>query len=201
MEVGPTCHYVMGGVEVDPDTGAAFGTCAGCSRPARCPAACTAPTGSAATRCPTCWSSASARAGTRPAYADAARPRARRSPSARSRPPWRRRWRRCSGDTGENPYTLQQDLQEVMGDLVGIIRREGELADALVRLAELRERVREGRARSAAGATTRAGTWRWTCATCWSSRSAPRRRRWSGRSRAAGTPARTTRRWTRSGGR
>src|SRR5579875_3021862 len=25
MEVGPTCHYVMGGVEVDPDTGAATG--------------------------------------------------------------------------------------------------------------------------------------------------------------------------------
>ena len=25
MEVGPTCHYVMGGVEVDPDTAAAFG--------------------------------------------------------------------------------------------------------------------------------------------------------------------------------
>src|SRR5439155_13712078 len=23
MEVGPTCHYVMGGIEVDPDTGAA----------------------------------------------------------------------------------------------------------------------------------------------------------------------------------
>jgi succinate dehydrogenase / fumarate reductase flavoprotein subunit len=23
MEIGPTCHYVMGGVEVDPDTGAA----------------------------------------------------------------------------------------------------------------------------------------------------------------------------------
>ncbi|MGW7557065.1 FAD-binding protein, partial [Streptomyces rimosus] len=25
MEVGPTCHYVMGGVEVDPDTAAATG--------------------------------------------------------------------------------------------------------------------------------------------------------------------------------
>lgn len=25
MEVGPTCHYVMGGVEVDPDTAAAVG--------------------------------------------------------------------------------------------------------------------------------------------------------------------------------
>jgi succinate dehydrogenase / fumarate reductase flavoprotein subunit len=42
---------------------------------------------------------------------------------------------------GENPYTLQQDLQAVMGDLVGIIRRKGELEEALVRLAELRERV------------------------------------------------------------
>jgi succinate dehydrogenase flavoprotein subunit len=46
-----------------------------------------------------------------------------------------------SRDTGESPYTLQQDLQAVMGDLVGIIRRRGELEDALVRLAELRERV------------------------------------------------------------
>ena len=25
MEVGPTCHYVMGGIQVDPDTGAATG--------------------------------------------------------------------------------------------------------------------------------------------------------------------------------
>ena len=46
-----------------------------------------------------------------------------------------------SRDTGENPYTLQQDLQAVMGDLVGIIRRKGELEEALVRLAQLRERV------------------------------------------------------------
>src|SRR6476469_7644187 len=36
MEVGPTCHYVMGGIEVDPDTGAssipglfAAGECSG----------------------------------------------------------------------------------------------------------------------------------------------------------------------------
>ena len=29
MEVGPTCHYVMGGVEVDADTAAAFGTVPG----------------------------------------------------------------------------------------------------------------------------------------------------------------------------
>src|SRR5246500_326277 len=34
MEVGPTCHYVMGGVEVDPDTGAA--TVAGLSAAGEC---------------------------------------------------------------------------------------------------------------------------------------------------------------------
>ena len=35
------------------------------------------------------------------------------------------------GRRGENPYTLQQDLQAVMGDLVGIIRRAGRAEDAL----------------------------------------------------------------------
>jgi succinate dehydrogenase / fumarate reductase flavoprotein subunit len=43
--------------------------------------------------------------------------------------------------SGENPYTLQQDLQAVMGDLVGIIRRASELTDALKRLEELKLRV------------------------------------------------------------
>jgi succinate dehydrogenase / fumarate reductase flavoprotein subunit len=43
--------------------------------------------------------------------------------------------------SGENPYTLQQDLQTVMGDLVGIIRRSGELTEALKRLQELKLRV------------------------------------------------------------
>ena len=56
MEVGPTCHYVMGGVEVDPDTGAA--RVPGLFAAGECPAVCTAPTGWVATRCPTCWSSA-----------------------------------------------------------------------------------------------------------------------------------------------
>ena len=59
MEVGPTCHYVMGGIEVDADTAAARG-CPACSPRARSPAACTARTDSAVTRCPTCWYSASA---------------------------------------------------------------------------------------------------------------------------------------------
>ncbi|MGX2994747.1 fumarate reductase/succinate dehydrogenase flavoprotein subunit [Streptomyces sp. JNUCC 64] len=42
----------------------------------------------------------------------------------------------------ENPYTLHQELQRTMNDLVGIIRREGEMARALEKLGELRLRAR-----------------------------------------------------------
>src|SRR5690606_9472810 len=44
-------------------------------------------------------------------------------------------------DGGENPYALQQAPQEVMNSLVGIIRRESELVEALKRLEELKARV------------------------------------------------------------
>ena len=52
MEVGPTTHYIMGGVRVDADTQESTGARA-CSPPANAPPASTAPTGSAATRCRT----------------------------------------------------------------------------------------------------------------------------------------------------
>ena len=42
----------------------------------------------------------------------------------------------------ENPYTLQADLQQIMNDLVGIIRRAGELQEALTKLAELKQRAK-----------------------------------------------------------
>jgi len=42
---------------------------------------------------------------------------------------------------GENPYAIQQDLQECMHTLVGIIRTEDELAKALEELAALKERA------------------------------------------------------------
>jgi succinate dehydrogenase / fumarate reductase flavoprotein subunit len=47
-----------------------------------------------------------------------------------------------SHEGGDNPYALQHELQEIMGDLVGIIRRESELTAAIKKLGELRERVR-----------------------------------------------------------
>jgi len=42
---------------------------------------------------------------------------------------------------GENPYTVHQELQETMQSLVGIIRTEAELDEALGRLDELDERA------------------------------------------------------------
>jgi succinate dehydrogenase / fumarate reductase flavoprotein subunit len=42
---------------------------------------------------------------------------------------------------GENPYAIQAELQETMQNLVGIIRKESELQEALKRIAALRERA------------------------------------------------------------
>ena len=45
------------------------------------------------------------------------------------------------GSRGENPYKIQSDLQEMMQDLVGIVRREDEMVRAVEAIAALRERA------------------------------------------------------------
>ena len=55
----------------------------------------------------------------------------------------RRRRGRSSTISGENPYTLHTELQQTMNDLVGIIRREDEIEQALKRLDELEERAEQ----------------------------------------------------------
>ncbi len=140
MEVGPTCHYVMGGIEVDPDSGAAYGSVRGLFAAGEVSGGMHGSNrlgGNSLSDLLVFGKRAGGHAST---YVDqlAARPRVAVSTVETAvetaLAPLQR-------DTGENPYTLQQDLQAVMGDLVGIIRREGELEDALGRLAELRERV------------------------------------------------------------
>jgi succinate dehydrogenase / fumarate reductase flavoprotein subunit len=42
---------------------------------------------------------------------------------------------------GENPYAVQHDLQQLMQDLVGIVRREEEMQRSLVELGQLQERA------------------------------------------------------------
>ncbi|KAF5995048.1 fumarate reductase/succinate dehydrogenase flavoprotein subunit [Streptomyces mirabilis] len=151
MEVGPTCHYVMGGIAVESDSAAARGVpglfAAGevaggmhgsnrlggnslsdllvFGRRAGLHAA-----GYAADL-----------AGDRPpvddiqidtAAAEALRPFSAEGPEPGTE----------SGRPPENPYTLHQELQQTMNDLVGIIRREAEMERALEKLAELRVRAR-----------------------------------------------------------
>jgi succinate dehydrogenase / fumarate reductase flavoprotein subunit len=140
MEVGPTCHYVMGGVEVDADTGQAVvpglyaagevsGGMHGSNRLGGNSLSDLLVFGKRAGEYAAKFADSNPRPKVAPATIESAVETAL-APLARA-------------DAGENPYHLHAELQEVMQDLVGIIRRKAELADALVRLAELKERVKK----------------------------------------------------------
>ena len=92
----------------------------------------------------TCWCSVVGPARrprrTPPGWARTGRTSTRRPCSPRRTPRWSpssvtRDWRR------ENPYTIQQDLQETMDDLVGIIRTAEELSRSLEEIEKLKERA------------------------------------------------------------
>ncbi|MGW5370318.1 fumarate reductase/succinate dehydrogenase flavoprotein subunit [Streptomyces sp. NPDC004009] len=147
MEVGPTCHYVMGGIAVDSDTAAARGV------PGLFAAGEVAGGMHGSNRLG--GNSLSdllvfgRRAGWHAAqYAQAAADRRPRVDEAQvdtaSAEALRPFAAQAEGEAGppENPYTLHQELQQTMNDLVGIIRREGEMEQALHKLAELRVRAR-----------------------------------------------------------
>ncbi|MEE6257019.1 fumarate reductase/succinate dehydrogenase flavoprotein subunit [Plantactinospora sonchi] len=140
MEVGPTCHYVMGGVEVEPDSGAAHGHVQGLFAAGEVSGGMHGSNrlgGNSLSDLLVFGKRAGEHAAS---YAEglSGRPKVAAADVEvavdRALAPLER-------TGGESPYKLQQDLQAVMGDLVGIIRRKGELEDALVRLAELRDRV------------------------------------------------------------
>ncbi|WP_288049862.1 FAD-binding protein, partial [Nocardia sp.] len=140
MEVGPTCHYVMGGIEVAPDTGAA--TVPGLFAAGECSGGMHGSNrlgGNSLSDLLVFGRRAGLGAATyvaglpaRPAVSDADVDRAARDAVAPFDPP--------ADGAGENPYTLHTDLQQAMNDLVGIIRKDHELHQAIERLAELRQR-------------------------------------------------------------
>ncbi|MEV5340789.1 fumarate reductase/succinate dehydrogenase flavoprotein subunit [Streptomyces sp. NPDC052676] len=139
MEVGPTCHYVMGGIAVDSDTAAARGVPGlyaagevaggmhGSNRLGGNSLSDLLVFGRRAGRHAAEY--ARGLAGRRPAVdtaqVDAAAEEALRPFSV----------------SGENPYSLHQELQQTMNDLVGIIRRAEEMEQALEALAALRARA------------------------------------------------------------
>ncbi len=138
MEVGPTCHYIMGGIRVDADTGAttapglfAAGESAaglhGANRLGGNSLSDLLVFGRRAGLGAAEFSrgrvgSVDLDAGVVQATIDAAV-----APFDRSE--------------GENPYTVHHDLQETMQSLVGIIRTGTELDQALGRLEELEDRA------------------------------------------------------------
>jgi succinate dehydrogenase / fumarate reductase flavoprotein subunit len=151
MEVGPTCHYVMGGIAVESDTAAARGV------PGLFAAGEVAGGMHGSNRLGGNSLSdllvfgrraglhaaeyATGLTGGRPAVdevqIDSAAAEALRPFSAEGPVPDQE-----NGHPPENPYTLHQELQQAMNDLVGIIRREAEMEKALEKLAELRVRAR-----------------------------------------------------------
>lgn len=151
MEVGPTCHYVMGGVDVDPDTAAATGVPGlfaagevaggmhGSNRLGGNSLSDLLVFGRRAGLYAAEYvTGLTARPTADPLQIDAAEAEALRPFSAEGEE------REGTADRGpaENPYTLHQELQQAMNDLVGIIRKESEMFEALKRLADLRVRAR-----------------------------------------------------------
>jgi succinate dehydrogenase / fumarate reductase flavoprotein subunit len=139
MEIGPTCHYVMGGVEVDPDTQAASvpglyaagevsGGMHGSNRLGGNSLSDLLVFGRRAGQAAS--EHVDSVSGARPAVSQAELDAAVSEALA----PLER-----AG--GENPYEVHAALQQLMTDQVGLIRNEGELQSALAELEKLRARA------------------------------------------------------------
>ena len=137
MDVGPTCHYVMGGVDVEPDNAAAIGVPGlfaagevaggmhGSNRLGGNSLSDLLVFGRRAGMGAAEYVKSNGDNPVSQSTIDAA--------SARIEAPFKR-----SG--GENPYALHQELQEVTHNLVGIIRTKSELDEAIVKIADIRSR-------------------------------------------------------------
>ncbi|MET9022141.1 fumarate reductase/succinate dehydrogenase flavoprotein subunit [Actinopolymorpha sp. NPDC004070] len=140
MEIGPTCHYVMGGVEVDPDTavsivpglyaaGEVAGGMHGSNRLGGNSLSDLLVFGRRAG-----LNAAYYAARTQDAPVTVDEDAVQAAADAALAP--------FAEEGGENPYTVQKDLQEVMHNLVGIIRTADELEQALGEIEKLAERAR-----------------------------------------------------------
>jgi len=138
MEVGPTTHYVMGGIRVDADTQMstipglfAAGECAsginGANRLGGNSLSDLIVFGKRAGEYAARWSRENGAARVDESTVQKA--------IADSLAPFER------GDSGENPYKVQSDLQDTMQALVGIVRTESEMQEALRRIQQFKARA------------------------------------------------------------
>lgn len=140
MEIGPTCHYVMGGIEVDADTELssvpglyAVGECSGGMHGSN-------RLGGNSLSDLLVFGKRAGEAAA--AYADElgdAVPQVAPEDVLAAQDPALAPFEREQAT--ENPYTIQQDLQQTMNDLVGIIRTAEELERSLEEIEKLKERA------------------------------------------------------------
>ncbi|MBI5947542.1 MAG: fumarate reductase/succinate dehydrogenase flavoprotein subunit [Chloroflexi bacterium] len=139
MEVGPTAHYIMGGIRVDADTAAstvpglyAAGECAGGMHGAnRLGGNSLSDLIVFGRRAGMGAAEYANKLGAAPKLDDEALDRVSHEMNAH-----------FEREGGENPYGIQRDLQESMHNLVGIIRTQSELDEALTHVAQYRERAK-----------------------------------------------------------
>ena len=140
MEVGPTCHYVMGGIQVDPDTGAATGVtglfaagevAGGMHGSNRLGGNSLSDLLVFGRRAGVGASAYVKSLSAKPKVSEQVIEKALNSALA----PF-------NGNSGENPYTVHQELQQVMNDLVGIIRDGSEMREAITKLEGLKKRAK-----------------------------------------------------------
>jgi succinate dehydrogenase / fumarate reductase flavoprotein subunit len=143
MEVGPTCHYVMGGVEVDPDTAAATnvpglfaagevaGGMHGSNRLGGNSLSDLLVFGRRAGD-----AAAEYVASLKGQYPTITAPQVAAAEKSALAP-----LDLADGADAENPYTIHAELQETMNDLVGIIRKPEEIEEALKRLETFKARA------------------------------------------------------------
>jgi succinate dehydrogenase / fumarate reductase, flavoprotein subunit len=150
MEVGPAQHYVMGGVEVDPDTAASSvpglfaagevsGGMHGSNRLGGNSLSDLLVFGRRAGMGAVAYLDTLDQADARPPPGEAAVSAAHAEAVA----PLER-------TGGENPYTVHAEVQQTMSELVGIIRRADEITRALAELEKLRGRAAEASAEGGA---------------------------------------------------
>jgi len=142
MEVGPTCHYMMGGIRVDAETGQsslpglfAAGEAAGGLHGANRLGGNSLSDLLVFGRRAGLAAGDSAKKASMPALNSAQIEAAQREVLA----PFER-------TSGENPYKIHHDLQDTMQNLVGIFRTDEDLRKALVELDKLKARAKNARA-------------------------------------------------------
>jgi len=141
MEVGPTCHYVMGGIRVDAETGQS-------SLPGLFAAGEVAAGLHGANRLGGNSLSDLLVFGRRAGLAASEYAKSSSSPvidSAQMEEAARQLLAPFDRSEGENPYAIHHDLQEVMQNLVGIFRTDDDLRRALGELEKLKERAKRVR--------------------------------------------------------